>query len=86
MANSATTVPLEGSKHRRRNLASRERKPVPASRRSDPLVGQRVNHPTYGVGTVLDVEGEGPDRKITVSFPGYGRKKLVERYARLERA
>jgi DNA helicase-2/ATP-dependent DNA helicase PcrA len=62
--------------------------PAPArpARGLDPLIGQRVNHPTYGVGTVLAVEGEGPDRKITVSFPGYGRKKLVERYAKLERA
>ena len=77
----------------RRNPASRRPrfdrgagKPVPASRRLDPLIGQRVSHPTYGVGTVLAVEGDGPDRKITVSFPGYGRKKLVERYAKLERA
>jgi DNA helicase-2/ATP-dependent DNA helicase PcrA len=48
------------------------------------LVGQRVRHPSYGVGTVIASEGEGDDRKFTVNFPEYGVKKLVERYARLE--
>jgi len=47
--------------------------------------GAKVRHPKYGVGTVLESEGEGDDTKLTVSFPGYGRKKLVERYASLER-
>jgi DNA helicase-2/ATP-dependent DNA helicase PcrA len=60
----------------------------PATRRrassSPSLVGQRVRHPSYGVGTVIASEGEGDDRKFTVSFPDYGVKKLVERYARLE--
>jgi len=50
------------------------------------LVGQRVRHPSYGVGTVTAVEGDGDDRKFTVSFPDYGVKKLVERYAKLELA
>ncbi|MGH9470233.1 MAG: ATP-dependent helicase [Terriglobia bacterium] len=48
--------------------------------------GARVRHPKYGAGTVIDCEGEGDNTKLTVSFPGYGRKKLVERYASLERA
>jgi DNA helicase-2/ATP-dependent DNA helicase PcrA len=49
-------------------------------------MGLRVRHPTYGVGTVIAVEGEGDDRKLTVSFIDYGTKKLVERYAQLELA
>jgi DNA helicase-2/ATP-dependent DNA helicase PcrA len=49
-------------------------------------LGTQVRHPKYGVGTVLECEGEGQDAKVTVSFPGYGRKKLVERYASLEKA
>jgi DNA helicase II / ATP-dependent DNA helicase PcrA len=52
--------------------------------RKSSLVGTRVKHPTYGVGTILDVEGEGEDRRLTVSFTDYGRKKLVERYAKLD--
>lgn len=52
----------------------------------DPLIGTRVRHPKYGVGTILEVEGEGEDRKLTVSFQDYGAKKLLERYAKLQLA
>jgi DNA helicase II / ATP-dependent DNA helicase PcrA len=52
----------------------------------DPLIGTRVRHPKYGVGTILEVEGEGEDRKLTVSFQDYGAKKLLERYANLQLA
>ncbi len=48
-------------------------------------LGSRVRHAKYGVGTVVDCEGEGEDAKITISFPGHGRKKLVDRYAALEK-
>jgi DNA helicase-2/ATP-dependent DNA helicase PcrA len=48
--------------------------------------GQKVRHPKYGEGTVYQREGEGEDAKITVQFPRFGLKKLVERYAQLERA
>jgi ATP-dependent DNA helicase UvrD/PcrA len=47
--------------------------------------GSKVRHPKYGIGIVLASEGEGEDSKVTVSFPGYGQKKLVERYASLEK-
>ncbi|MGH9325223.1 MAG: 3'-5' exonuclease, partial [Terriglobia bacterium] len=47
--------------------------------------GARVRHPKYGLGTVLECEDAGEDSKLTVSFPGHGRKKLIERYASLER-
>jgi DNA helicase II / ATP-dependent DNA helicase PcrA len=48
--------------------------------------GQKVRHPKYGEGTVYHREGEGEDAKITVQFPRFGLKKLVEKYAQLERA
>ncbi|MGA9896994.1 MAG: UvrD-helicase domain-containing protein [Terriglobales bacterium] len=47
--------------------------------------GQRVRHPKYGEGTVYQREGEGEEAKITVQFPRFGLKKLVEKYAQLER-
>ena len=50
---------------------------------ADPLLGQKVRHPEYGVGTVVGVEGEDDDRRVSVSFPGRGTKKFVERYAQL---
>ena len=52
----------------------------------DPLIGARVRHSKYGLGTVIDVEGEGEERKLTVSFQDYGPKKLIERYANLQLA
>jgi DNA helicase-2/ATP-dependent DNA helicase PcrA len=48
--------------------------------------GQKVRHPKYGEGTVYQREGDGEDARITVQFPGFGLKKLVEKYAQLERA
>ena len=57
-----------------------------AKRRADanPLLGQKVRHPNYGVGTIVGVEGDDEDRRLSVSFPGRGTKKFVERYAQLE--
>jgi DNA helicase-2/ATP-dependent DNA helicase PcrA len=43
--------------------------------------GAIVEHSKYGRGTVLRLEGSGDDTKLTVSFPGYGLKKLVAKYA-----
>ena len=48
--------------------------------------GQRVRHPKYGEGMVYQREGDGEDAKITVQFPKFGLKKLVEKYAQLEKA
>jgi DNA helicase-2/ATP-dependent DNA helicase PcrA len=51
---------------------------------ADPLLGQKVRHPEYGIGTVVGVEGDEDDRRLSVSFPGRGTKKFVERYAQLQ--
>ena len=48
--------------------------------------GQKVRHPKYGEGTVYQREGDGDEAKITVQFPRFGLKKLVEKYAQLEQA
>ena len=48
--------------------------------------GSYVRHSKYGRGLVLRREGVGDSAKLTVSFPGYGQKKLVEKYAGLEKA
>jgi len=47
-------------------------------------VGSIVQHPKYGRGTVLRQEGDGEDAKLTVSFPGYGLKKLIAKLAGLK--
>lgn len=47
--------------------------------------GMRVRHPTYGVGSIFEVEGSGADLKVSVVFPDHTVKKFVAKYARLER-
>jgi DNA helicase-2/ATP-dependent DNA helicase PcrA len=47
--------------------------------------GQRVRHAKYGEGTVLIREGEGEDAKLTVMFTRHGMKKLMEKFAHLEK-
>ncbi len=48
--------------------------------------GAHVRHEKYGKGLVLRREGTGDNVKLTVSFPGFGQKKLIEKYANLEKA
>jgi DNA helicase-2/ATP-dependent DNA helicase PcrA len=52
-----------------------------APRRGAVKNGTVIQHPKYGRGTILKREGDGDDAKLTVSFPGYGLKKIVEKYA-----
>ena len=47
--------------------------------------GSHVRHEKYGTGLVLRREGSGDNVKLTVSFPGFGQKKLIEKYANLEK-
>ncbi len=47
--------------------------------------GQRVRHSKYGEGTVVMREGEGEDAKLTVLFARHGLKKLMEKFANLEK-
>jgi DNA helicase-2/ATP-dependent DNA helicase PcrA len=62
------------------------RPPLKRGADSNPMLGRKVRHPTYGTGTVVGVEGDDEDRRVSVSFPGRGTKKFIERYAQLEPA
>ena len=48
--------------------------------------GSHVRHEKYGRGLVLRREGSGDNVKLTISFPGFGQKKLIEKFAKLEKA
>ena len=66
-----------------------EAKPSQPSASASPaeiVPGSYVKHSKYGRGLVLRREGAGESAKLTVSFPGFGQKKLVEKYAGLEKA
>jgi DNA helicase-2/ATP-dependent DNA helicase PcrA len=45
----------------------------------------RVRHRQFGVGTILAVEDHGDDFKVTVRFNSAGTKKLMAKYAGLEK-
>ncbi|HXG59472.1 MAG TPA: 3'-5' exonuclease, partial [Thermoanaerobaculia bacterium] len=47
--------------------------------------GARVRHDQFGEGTILTMEGSGPDAKLTVYFDRAGSKKFIARYAKLTR-
>jgi hypothetical protein len=52
----------------------------------DFLPGTHVLHEKYGRGLVLRREGKGAGLKLTVAFPGFGQKKLIQKYAQLSKA
>jgi DNA helicase-2/ATP-dependent DNA helicase PcrA len=47
--------------------------------------GQRVRHSKYGEGVILLREGDGEDAKLTVLFSRHGMKKLMEKFANLQK-
>jgi DNA helicase-2/ATP-dependent DNA helicase PcrA len=59
---------------------------APRPRRGRWQLGTQVRHAKYGLGIVVECEGEGEETKLSVSFPGYGIKKLIEKFASLEKA
>jgi DNA helicase-2/ATP-dependent DNA helicase PcrA len=57
-------------------------KPDP-SRPAELKRGARVRHEQFGDGTILTMEGSGPDAKLTVYFDRAGSKKFIAKYAKL---
>ena len=47
-------------------------------------LGQRVHHPVFGEGTVLNFEGSGGNARVQVNFDDEGSKWLVVQYAKLQ--
>jgi len=68
------------------NFKGRPRMDIPApTGRTGLGKGARVRHPKYGEGIIFAREGDGEDAKLTVQFSSHGMKKLVEKFAQLER-
>ncbi len=51
----------------------------------DLTVGERVSHDTFGLGTVVSLTGEGDKAEATINFGQYGEKRLLLRYAPVEK-
>ncbi|HKB68391.1 MAG TPA: UvrD-helicase domain-containing protein [Pyrinomonadaceae bacterium] len=74
------------SENRNSELETRNSKLETPPSAAEFVPGSYVRHAKYGRGLVLRREGVGDSLKLTVTFPGYGQKKLIEKYAGLERA
>jgi DNA helicase-2/ATP-dependent DNA helicase PcrA len=48
-------------------------------------IGERVSHDTFGLGTVISLVGEGEKAEATINFGLYGEKRLLLRYAPVEK-
>jgi DNA helicase II / ATP-dependent DNA helicase PcrA len=78
---SAATQPASERLARRPGVRVIGNRPVPALQ-----PGDRVNHDSYGLGTVISVEGRGDDPEAKIDFGGdYGIKHLLLRYAPIEK-
>jgi DNA helicase-2/ATP-dependent DNA helicase PcrA len=82
----AAQQPTQQPTIKRRNDPTRASSESSSPSGSGFVPGTHVRHPKYGRGLVLRREGAGDAAKLTVSFPGFGQKKLIEKYAGLEKA
>lgn len=48
-------------------------------------IGERVSHDTFGLGKVIEVSGEGDRAEATIDFGSFGHKRLLLRYAPVEK-
>ena len=75
-----------------KKIGERAKKSEPATDQpsfepSDPgafQTGMQVEHPKFGKGKVVAVEGQGPNKKATVFFNAIGKKNLLLRFAKLK--
>lgn len=57
---------------------------TPISNDTGYSLGQRVKHPKFGDGTIINIEGSGEHCRLQIAFNGEGIKWLVAAFARLE--
>ena len=69
-----------------RAIASEKPKEEPKVPSGSFVAGSHVRHDKYGKGLVLRREGSGDNVKLTISFPGFGQKKMIEKFANLQKA
>ncbi|MBM3329387.1 MAG: hypothetical protein FJY67_07965 [Calditrichaeota bacterium] len=85
-AYAATTAPLPRSAARSGTPDHRPSEAHTGLAPDDLRKGLLVKHHRFGIGLILDFRRQGLDSRIEVEFESEGRKTLILRYARLERA
>ncbi|MFW5863084.1 MAG: 3'-5' exonuclease, partial [Spirochaetota bacterium] len=65
----------------------RESAPSPGQAISDSQysVNQRIMHPRYGTGKIVEIQGKGDNVKLTIRFSSGGSKSFLEKHTPLER-
>jgi DNA helicase-2/ATP-dependent DNA helicase PcrA len=69
----------------RRNFATPKPTGKSSSNTMQLEVGERVSHDTFGLGTVVAVTGAGDRAEATINFGSFGEKRLLLRYAPVEK-
>lgn len=77
----ASPTPLPGNL---KAVSHQSQVPFEASESDDLQTGMTVEHPKFGMGKIVAMEGQGPNRKATVFFKGIGNKNLLLRFAKLK--
>jgi DNA helicase-2/ATP-dependent DNA helicase PcrA len=68
----------------RATSASPSGTPFAADDPGDIQTGMQVEHPRFGFGKIINLEGELPNRKATVFFKQHGQKQLLLKFAKLK--
>ena len=81
-----TPVPKQTHKGTFKPVSSASKAPAAAQDVMGFYPGERVLHSTFGEGTVLEITGDGDNRKARIDFDEFGEKQLLLKYARLSKA
>mgnify|MGYP001164037844 CR=1 FL=1 len=57
---------------------------IKTSNTNDIINGMKVKHAKFGTGKVIEINGEGINKKATIFFENIGQKQLLLRFAKLE--
>jgi DNA helicase-2/ATP-dependent DNA helicase PcrA len=64
--------------------ASSSGTPFTADDQAEIQTGMQVEHLRFGLGKIINLEGELPNRKATVFFKDHGQKQLLLKFAKLK--
>jgi len=81
----ASSIPSSNRSTIRRNFAAPKPTGKSSSNTMQLEVGERVSHDTFGLGTVVAVTGAGDRAEATINFGSFGEKRLLLRYAPVEK-
>ena len=85
LVTTATLATSDRPSARFRRLSTDAHQPTPqqVDAIGDLHTGDTVRHDLFGTGTIVTLEGEGGNAKVTVDFEHSGRRSLLLKYARL---